>query len=159
MMAAHTLTEALSELAQSQRNFLNLLDRADETALYQNADAEGWTPAMVMIHISEARGFFADELKTILASPGATVGRTIEDPHRLQTIADHGRDSPQEIRRRLETSHETVIDALSGVGDDDLTLTCQYVNRGSLTLAEFIQRLLVGHDKTHVQQVKELLNA
>ena len=112
---------------------------------------------MTLIHISEARQFFAGEVQKILASPGAKVGRTVEDPHRLQTIANHGQDSPEEIRRRLIASYEMVTKALSQISADDLELECRHVYQGSFTLAEFLQRFIVGHDKMHVQQVSDLL--
>ena len=156
-MAEPDLTVMLNELAESQHAFLKLLGQANEQRLYQHPDDEGWTAAMALVHIAEARQFFAGEIQKILATPGVTVGRTMDDPHRLQTIADHGHASPADIRRKLTTSYEQIIKTLNGLSVADLTLNIEHVTLGPHTLAEFIQRFLVGHDRAHVQQVSHLL--
>jgi uncharacterized damage-inducible protein DinB len=152
-----TLTAILNELAQSQQSFLEILTQANSDQLYQETD-EGWSPAQTLAHISEAREFFAGQIQRVASAPGAQVGRTLEDPHRLQAIAEYGQASPDEIRHRLVASHKTVVDALGKLQPKDLQLKCDHPRLGQLSLVEFIQRFVVDHDRAHVEQVAALLN-
>ncbi|HEX9922145.1 MAG TPA: DinB family protein [Anaerolineae bacterium] len=152
-----TLVNLLDELRQTQEAFLAILNQANEEALYHRPAPDSWTLAEALVHIAEARRFFADETRKILAAPGAEVGRTVEDPHRLQNIEDHGRDTLADIHQAMIASHEVVMQALSGISDDDLQLKAEHVRLGPQTLAEVIQRFLVGHDRMHVEQATALL--
>ena len=156
-MAEPTMAHLLDELRQTQEAFLDILNQANDEVLYHRPAPDSWTLAEALVHIAEARGFFAGETQKILTAPGAVFGRTTEDPHRLQNIEDHGRDTLADIRQAMIASHEAVMQALADVRDDDLQLKAEHVRLGPQTLAEVIQRFLVGHDRTHVEQARALL--
>jgi uncharacterized damage-inducible protein DinB len=156
-MAEPTLAHLLDELRQTQEAFLDILSRANDEVLYHRPAPDSWTLAEALVHIGEARRFFAGETQKVLAAPGAKVGRTPEDPRRLQNIEDHGHDTLAEVRQEMIASHEAVIQALSGMSHDDLQLKGEHIRLGPHTLAEFIQRFLVGHDRMHVEQATALL--
>ena len=150
-----TIADMLADFNRSQQEFLGFLDNVAPDTLYKQT-GENWSVAQTLAHISEAREFFAGEVQRIVATPGAQVGRTIEDPHRLESIAAHSHSSLDELRERLVVSYQAVVQTLQGVNEDDLSLECDYINRGSFKLAEFIRRFVVGHDQIHLQQVIEL---
>ena len=152
------LEEIRNDLAETQQAFLDILDEANEEELYRQSADEDWSPAMVLAHISEARQFFANEVEKVLATtPKGKVGRTMDDPHRLQTVENHGQDSVEELRRQLVTGYNKVIESLTKVTEEDLELECEHVTQGSFKLGAFMQRFFVGHDRAHVQQVTDLL--
>ena len=156
-MAERTLTEMLDDLRLTQQVFLDILSRADEHILYRRPADGGWTLAESLAHIAEARQFFNQETRRVLATPGAPMGRTVDHPGQLQNIQDHGYDAPDALRRRLIASHEDMLKTLSGMTDGDLQITGQHIRYGPQTLAEFIQRFMVEHDQAHVQQAQTLL--
>jgi len=158
-MSEQTLTEIRNDLTETQQALLDLLHQADDqNMLYQPPSDEDWTPAMVLAHISEARRFFAHQVEEVLAAtPETKVGRTADDPHRVQAIENHGQDSAEDLRGQLITSHNKLIETLNEMTDDDLKLECEHITLGSFILGDFVQRIFVGHDRAHVQQVTDLL--
>ena len=158
-MAERMLAEMLDDLRLTQRAFLDILSRADEHILYRRPADGGWTLAESLAHIAEARKFFSEETRRVLATPGASMGRTVEHPGRLQNIQDHGHDAPDALRSRLTASHDDMVKTLSGMTDDDLQITGEHVRYGPQTLAEFIRRFMVEHDQAHVQQAQALLTS
>ncbi len=154
---ATTISTMKAEFDQSQQDFLQILDQVEEAQLYQNPDEAGWTAGIVLAHITEARQFFAGQIELILVNPGSEVGRTPDNPHRQNAINEYGHAPLAELHERLVSSHQAVGQVLADITDDHLSLTCEYVNRGTFTLEQFIQRLIVGHDRAHVEQVTQLL--
>lgn len=156
-MADGTLAEIIADLRRSQQAFMDILRQVDDDLLYRRPDDEGWTLAENLAHIAEARQFFVDETRKVLASPGISMGRTVDHPGRLQNIVDHAHDSLDAIRRRLITSHENVLQLLGEMRPADLELAGEHVRYGRQTLAEFIRRFMVEHDRLHVQQAQARL--
>lgn len=147
--------DMLDDLDQTQRAFLDILGRANPSSLYHRPTEDGWTLAEILVHIAEAREFFAAETRKVLAEPGAKMGRTMDHPARIQNVKEHGGDSQEAIRQRLQKSYLTIVDALGGLSRADLQLEGDHVKYGRQTLAEFIQHFIVEHDQAHVRQARE----
>jgi uncharacterized damage-inducible protein DinB len=158
MTKSSTVAKMLADLGQTQQAFLDILSRIEESALYRRPPGEeNWTLAEMLAHITEARQFWSDEIAKVLAAPGAQVGRSADHPGRLQAVKEHGHDSVEALRRRFVTSYEYVVKTLSQISEQDLQLSCENITSGPLSLAEFMQRFLVEHDRTHVAQAQALL--
>jgi uncharacterized damage-inducible protein DinB len=156
-MTEPALSDVLANLHQTQQSFLEILSQASDEVLYHRPGDDDWILAEVLVHIAEARQFFAGETQKALATPGAGLGRTLDDPHRLKNVEEHGHDPPDAIRRKLIASHESLLESLAQVTDDDLQIEVEHINFGPQTLGEFIQRFMVGHDRIHVEQATALL--
>lgn len=153
-----TIPGMLAEVSQTQQAFLSILDQASEDVLYHpSAEADGWTLAEVLAHITEARQFWCNDIRRIQASPGLKVGRTADHPGRLQAVREHGHDSIAAFRDRFVSGYELVVETLKGVTEADLQIGLEHISAGPQTLGEFIQRFIVGHDKAHVEQARQLL--
>ena len=87
-----------TQLQESQAAFLDILDRADAAVLYQRSGDE-WTLAEVLVHMAEARTFYADAIGQLHANPGITIGRDLTHTGRTQTIIKRGNDNSAEIRQ------------------------------------------------------------
>lgn len=157
MTEHNTLSEMLVELRQSQRDLLDSLKALDGSALYRRPDEDEWTAAENLVHIAEAREFFTGEIRKVLANPGAKMGRTITDQHRIQNVQEHGNDTRDIILSKLVASHEQLMALLERMSDDDLQIVGTHVKFGPQTLAEFIGHFVVEHDQGHVRQIKALL--
>jgi uncharacterized damage-inducible protein DinB len=158
MTKSDMVAKMLADLGQTQQAFLDILSQIDESTLYRRPPGEeNWTLAEMLAHITEARQFWSDEIAKVLATPGAQVGRTTDNPGRLQAVKEHGHASVDALRRRFMTSYEYVDNTLSQITEQDLQLTGEHIALGSLTMAEFIQRFLVEHDRTHLAQAQALL--
>jgi len=152
-----TVNELRSNLQHSQADFLAILERADGRQLYQRPADEGWTLAEVLVHIAEARQFYAAETQKGLDKLNIPIGRHTDHPQRLQNITDHSRDEPAVIRQRLVESHQRILAVLDRMTETDLKEQVENVRLGPQTLAEFVGRFLVSHDQTHVEQAQTIL--
>jgi uncharacterized damage-inducible protein DinB len=151
------LAEILDSLQHTQRAFLDILNQTNDAILYQRPDEDMWTLAEVLVHMAEAREFFANEVLKVLAKPGVTMGRTIEHPGRIQNVAEHGNDAAELIRSKIEASYKHLQSTLGAMTDEDLQTEGEHVKYGLQTLAEFIEHFIVEHDEIHVQQARSLL--
>jgi uncharacterized damage-inducible protein DinB len=156
MSEHHTIAEMREALRQTQRDYLDILERAAQNPeiLYRRPADGGWTMAEVLVHISNARAFFAGEALKVKKTPGVKMGRTKEDAGRLNYVAAHGNDSLEEIRRQIVESHETLMRAMNELTDEDLQLTGDHVKFGKQTLAHFVGHFIVEHDQGHVRQAR-----
>ena len=157
-MAEHpTQPEMLADLHESQQALLTFLDQVDDTTLYRRFIAEEWTLAENLVHVAEARQFFTGEVRKVLATPGASIGRGLDHPARLQNIAQHGHAARPFISQQLTNSYEQVVHLLEQMSQDDLQKMGTHIKYGPQTLAVFIQHFIIEHDQAHVKQVKTLL--
>src|SRR5438067_13873317 len=105
-MAEHpTQPEMLADLHESQQALLTFLDQVDDTTLYRRPIAEEWTLAENLVHVAEARQFFTGEVRKVLATPRATIGRGLEHPPRLQHIRQHGHAARRAVCHHLIHRH------------------------------------------------------
>jgi uncharacterized damage-inducible protein DinB len=146
----------LAEMRESQQAFLTVLDSAEPSLLYARPDPEGWTLAEVLVHIAEARTFFADETAKVIETPGAVMGRTIDHPGRLQNVAENGQNPPDLMRHKLIASHQRVAELVATLSDAQLQITGEHAKYGTQTLGHFIQHFLVENDQAHVRQAQAL---
>jgi uncharacterized damage-inducible protein DinB len=157
MTEHHTLSQIQAALRQSQQELLDILNKADDDTLYHHLIDNEWTLAENLVHIAEAREFFINETRKVLASPDITIGRTITDPHRIQNVHEHGHDARDVISRKLVASHAQLMQQLEQMSDADLQKPIDHVKFGRQTLGEFIDHFIVEHDQAHVKQASTLL--
>lgn len=153
-----TLDQIKTDLQTTQAAFLDILNRVDDTTLYRRSGDE-WTLAEVLVHMAEARTFYAHAIGQLHANPGIMIGRDLSHAGRTQTIVKHGKDSSAEIQARLIESYNRVNATLDQMQDSALsTIIGNHETWGEHSLGEFIGRYFVGHDKVHVQQAAQLAN-
>jgi uncharacterized damage-inducible protein DinB len=150
------LDRARETLRQCQQEFLQILDHASQQTLYHKASDDTWSLAEVLAHIANARQFFGREAARAAASPGARVGRTLQDAGRLAAVRDQGRDSAAALRNSLMTTHTDLMAALGKLSENDLKTTVEHVSPkfGRMTLGDFIQHFIVEHEQNHVGQAR-----
>ena len=150
------LEAMITALRQSQTAFLKTLDESNRPTLYQSPDADDWTLAEILVHITEVWHFYGAEMERALAGPGVKVGRTLDHEGRLQAIDEHGRDAPETIRQNFMASYEQLMAVLSRMTEADMAHPVENIRLGPQTLGEFIHRFLVQHSQAHVRQAEDL---
>src|SRR5207245_11699802 len=106
-MAEHpTQPEMLADLHESQQALLTFLDQVDDTTLYRRFIAEEWTLAENLVRVAEARQLFSGEVRKVLATPGASIGRGLDHPARLQNMVEHRQSAAPFISQHLDNIYE-----------------------------------------------------
>jgi uncharacterized damage-inducible protein DinB len=158
-MDVYAVADFSRQVAATQEAYLGLLDRLGDSVLYTQPPDGGWTIAETLVHISEARRFFVNETKKVIASPGAQMGRTIDDPGRISNIEVNGKNSLGQVREALTESYTDLASMLKSLAEADLLITGEHVKFGSQSLGEFIQHFIVEHDQAHLEQTRELIRS
>jgi uncharacterized damage-inducible protein DinB len=154
-----TLVAVREAMQGTQRDLLATLDQADSQNLYHRASDGVWSLAEVLAHVANLRRFFIRQVLRVAASPGSSMGRTIQDAERLAAVRDHGRDSAPALREALITSHAELMAGLAKLSDADLKTFGEHVNPkfGRQALADFIQHFIVEHEQGHLRQARACL--
>src|SRR6185369_4846036 len=88
-----TLSDMQAKLRDTQQALLAMLDQADDKTLYQNHDQDNWSFAVMLSHLTEARGFFIRQAEKFIAAPVGNVGRTLDEEHRIDAIQAAQKDN------------------------------------------------------------------
>ena len=150
-------------LAAAQAQFLALLAHHSPDSLHRQIDSEPWTPAVIMLHMCEARTHYAADVGRLLDTDfAAVVGRSTDDPRRLAQIAAAaaGTATAATIGERLEVTFAEMMSVLARVAAADLDRPVTLARPGfaGMRLAEFLDTFLVGHHQMHVAQLSAISN-
>src|SRR2546421_126460 len=124
-VAAH-----LEQIRTSYEQLLSLIDgplaALEPDQLYQQPFNDEWTVTENLAHITEFLPYWMDEFSKVVAEPGQSFGRTMEDAGRLAAIHDHGHEALSKMRADLEKSFAHMESVLSSFKDSDLEVTGQH---------------------------------
>lgn len=153
------VSDMKTSLQEDQKAYQALLGTISESKLHHRPYADNWTIAEAVAHITEAIDFFRQESLTALAHPEEKVGRHKTHPRRLARIAEHGTDSAAQLLEALNANIEACLGFLESLTDQDLQriIHHKYPKFGDMKLGAFLDHFMVGHSKSHVKQVQNLL--
>ncbi len=129
----------------------------DAGKFYLAPAEDEWTIMQNLAHIVEFIPYWAGEIEKLVAAPGQTFGRTVQDGRRLAAINEHGSDSLEQIKAALPGSYARLAEVLSRLRDSDLELTGQHVRYGEKPVEWLIVEMVTEHLRGHVEQIKECL--
>lgn len=139
---------------------LSLADALDVSRLHElqtRPDGEeAWSAAMLLGHLAEFPHFFAHELRRFLTDPSQPIGRTHEHPERLAAIATAEGKSLADLRAAVAAAFADLSEALQGIEDGHLRATTNNRKYGDEPLTEFLDRYVIGHKRSHLQQLAEM---
>ncbi len=118
-----------------------------------------WTLAQNLAHVAEFSRYFAVDLAAQLQQDGAVVGRTHEHADRLAAVAAANDHSLDELRGALDTAFGVLVAQLCEVRDEHLDRLANNRKYGPETLAQFLDRYVLGHKAAHLQQLESTLQA
>jgi len=157
-----TIEEIAAALTQSQEGFLALLEQFSQESLHKQQATEPWTPAVIMLHMCEARAHYAGDVNKLVDSDFTeVVGRSTDDPGRLAMIARAAAGSIESdaIRTQLLSSFAEMMAAVHRVEATMMNRPVQIVRPDfpDMTCADFLTRFLVGHHRLHVDHLAALV--
>jgi uncharacterized damage-inducible protein DinB len=131
----------------------------DPAKLYVASGENEWSIMQNLAHIVEIMPYWAGEIAKLVANPGQNFGRTAQHEGRLRAISEHERDNLEQVKVALPASYARLEDVLGSLRDSDLVLTGNHSKFGEKTLDWFIEEFVIGHLRSHCEQIKTCLAA
>jgi len=120
-----------------------------------------WGPMEVLAHSAEMLPFWLGEIERILAGDPEPVpfGRIPDDPTRLAIIERDRTLPPRELFDRIASGVERYSRRLHDLDDGAMTRSGLHPRRGAMTIADVLERFVVGHLEEHARQLAEAVEA
>ena len=122
-----------------------------------------WGPRETLAHVQEMLPFWQGEIERVLAGLGSDTaeeppfGRVATDELRLAVI-ERDRTLPvRELFGRIEAGVGRMRGRLDELGERELARRGRHPRLGPLTVAEILDRFVVGHLEEHVDQLRDIL--
>ena len=119
-----------------------------------------WGPREVLGHVDEMLPYWVEELGRVAAGDGVTpvaFGRVATDQSRLDRIDADRRLASGDLLDSIDAGLRRTIGFVDGLTPDELSRVGSHPSRGELTVADSIERFLVGHLEDHVEQLRSTL--
>lgn len=119
-----------------------------------------WGPTEVLAHVAEMLPYWLGEIERVLdgAPEPVPFGRTVTDQVRVLAIERDRTLPPRELLDRIEAATERYARRLASLSEAELTRRGLHPTLGAMTVAEMLERFVVGHAEGHVVQLAETLD-
>ena len=130
--------------------------------VYGTEAEASWGPPEVLAHVEEMLPFWIGEIERILDAPaGESVpfGRVATDPVRIGVI---GRDRTLPVRElfaRIAADGPRMAARMRELTAAEVARQGLHPRLGVMTVADLLDRFVLGHVEEHVVQLRELLDA
>jgi uncharacterized damage-inducible protein DinB len=152
-----TPEERIQCLELSVQRLIQDVQRLPADVLYPEPGAGEWPVMSTLAHVAEILPYWAHQAERIARAPGASFGRTHEDPDRIAAVEQHSRDALGATVSRIRAGLDESVRALRALPADAWTRAGQHPSRGSMTVDEIIERFLVNHVEEHAAQINSTI--
>lgn len=148
-------------LEQVYEQLSALLQRPDVAARLRTAPGEqAWSALEIVGHTVEMIPHWLGTCHMMIAAAEPPqFGRTPDAPERLAGVALGSTRNVSELLSELKQVVDTAAPEIAGMSEAERAKTGVHSSQGALTVAELIERLVVGHAEAHLAQVQAALGA
>ena len=122
---------------------------------------ERWEAGQVWGHLAEFPGYWAEQIRSIVASQQETppFGRTATDPLRLGAIAEGLREPRAALVGRAMDGIAAARSYLAGLSDAEWSKRGRHPVRGVLEVGQIADGFVASHLEEHANQLESLAHA
>jgi DinB family protein len=154
-----TAQEQIARIESTVEQLLNQIERLPENVLYREPQPGEWPVMSTLAHLEELLPYWAHEAADLATSPGKPVGRTLDDPRRVNPIAEHSRDSLDAIVPRIRVALAECLQTLRSIPAERWQAVGHHAVRGDITPEQIVEAFLCKHTQEHATQIKGTLDA
>lgn len=156
-MATAILNEKVEVFKQSIVDFIEVLEKTEESVLYVKPSENEWSGMQIVSHVLEAVDFWIVDLEALLIVPGAKWGRNHEHVRRLVAVDETvvSKLKKEDAINGLQSLVPRVEEALGKVQEADLAKTAPSYNPNfdGKPLSFLVDHLIVKHVAGHYGQL------
>jgi hypothetical protein len=110
-------------------------------------------------HMTEMIPYWLQHCRTLVAATGAAprFGRTPGSPERLAGVAHGASAEPEALLGQLQAAVRTAATAIRGLSAAERAKRGVNPERGEVTVADVLERFIVGHAEEHLAQAQAAL--
>lgn len=149
----------ITPVRRTVEELLGEIERLPDEVLYREPAAGEWPVMSTLAHLQELLPFWAREAGDLAASPGMPVGRSLEDPRRVEPIQEHAHDSLAAIIPRIRDALDACEATLRGIPEEGWKAVGQHIRSGPMSVEELVQSFVVRHADEHAKQIRATLAA
>jgi DinB family protein len=118
-----------------------------------------WGPTEVLAHVAEMLPYWLGEIERVLDGSPEPVpfGRTVADRVRVLTIERDRTLPPRDLLDRIDATAERYARRFATLSPEKQSRRGLHPTSGEMTVAEILERFVVGHAEGHVVQLAETL--
>ena len=147
----------IASVENTVQQLLSEMEQLPADVLYREPAPGEWPVMSTLAHLEELLPFWAHQAADLAASPGSPVGRTLDDPRRVDPIDKHSRDSLADIVPRIRAALDECLQTLRGIPSDKWSTVGQHLHRGQMTVDDMVSAFLVNHAREHADQIHATL--
>jgi DinB family protein len=119
-----------------------------------------WGPTEVLAHVGEMLPYWLGEIERVVDGSPEPVpfGRTVADRVRVLTIERDRTLPPRELLDRIDATAERYARRFATLSPGELARRGLHPTIGEMTVAEILERFVVGHAEGHVVQLAATLD-
>jgi uncharacterized damage-inducible protein DinB len=152
---ASDVQDLTKRIRASRRALMSAAEEASGERLVKRPSEGEWSVLEILAHLVDVDYHYLAQAQGIHKGPDYTFVRFDDDRWK----AEHANVREEPFARllgELETSHKTVLDALSRISDAELRRTGKRPDGSPLTVRDVFERM-PAHDENHTKQIREIL--
>jgi hypothetical protein len=156
----HSSDTQAQRLERVYEQLNTLLHEQDVVSRLRRAPGEqAWSALQVIGHLVEMIPYWLHHCHHLIAATHEPpqFGRTLDAPERLAGVEAATTSDALELLSQLQQVVATAAKDIRSMTGAELSKTGIHVRQGSMTVANVIEQLIVGHAEAHVVQVQEAL--
>jgi hypothetical protein len=120
-----------------------------------------WGPKEVLAHVAEMAPYWMGQIETLVAAPAGSepppFGRVATDTTRIDRIGQDRELLAADLLARIDAGLGEADSRVRELTPDDAARRGVHGRLGEMTVAEIVERFIVGHFEEHLVQLDEIL--
>jgi uncharacterized damage-inducible protein DinB len=127
--------------------------------LHTAAGEDAWSALQVVGHLVEMIPYWLHHCHRLIAATREPpqFGRTLDAPERLAGVEAATTSDATHLLSQLQQVVEAAAKDIRHMTEAERSKTGMHVRQGTMTVAEVVEHLIIGHAEAHVVQVQEAL--
>jgi len=150
------LDDSIRSIEQLAAEITDTAGQLPEKMIRWKPAPEAWSIQEILSHVEEAAPYWAAEMQSVAASPGAEWGRNHHNEARLAAVAGSSQRSAQDLITGVANATAATVAILRGLKDGDLQVESPSRNPrwGTKPMSFVLDHLIVSHLRGHLEQIR-----
>jgi uncharacterized damage-inducible protein DinB len=149
-----------ARLEQVYEQVVGIVQQPEAAGRLRAAPGEGeWSAMQILAHMVEMIPYWLSHCQLVIAAEGERpqIGRSLDAPERLEGVERADTADLAELLGRLEEEVRAAAASIRQMSAAERGKKAVYLNGEEITVADIIERFIVGHAESHREQVHNAL--